>query len=475
MAIIDQKSDIFGNIAASRVLGEGLPKLKTNSSFPSINNDGDTVAFLVDLLKSLVGLEGLREVIVDTLAYNLDGMEEKIKTAMKQSLKELVNCGVDPSIPDYIKSNGVGIVTEVNKIDFFDILKTDPTTTEGAFIYTDTTANPLTNSTDYNTFLYGAIQNDGVSETWGNSPSIFDIRFDSTNIDPAPNNTLTFNANSDFDNKKLTEFNNTFIDSIDLFDAKNLLNSILDAIFGSVSVQLNKSTEQLVKEEQIKTIIKCIIDADDDDVIDNSFFTFTNDEVAAQEESATLRQKGIKIIESCERVPVRVNANTIISINNTISGATTSQEQKVAIDNAISEVSSEVGGQAPDSKDSHTLELNFIENLIENLITSIVGFILSPKIISIFLINYKIIYGVTETYDDASDFMKQNKNLVKGISDTVRNEIIEVLLTKVLVDIAILVGTTRAEIEKEKGKAKISQILSLVGVPQAVIRIIQGI
>ena len=147
----------------------------------------------------------------------------------------------------------------------------------------------------------------------------------------------------------------------------------------------------------------------------------------------------------------------------------------MAIDKAISEVSSEVGGQAPDSKDSHTLELNFIENLIENLITSIVGFILSPKIISVFLINYKIIYGVNETYDDASDFMKQNKNLVKGISDTVRNEIIEVLLTKVLVDIAILVGTTRTEIEKEKGKAKISQILSLVGVSQSVIRIIQGI
>ena len=56
---------------------------------------------------------------------------------------------------------------------------------------------------------------------------------------------------------------------------------------------------------------------------------------------------------------------------------------------------------------------------------------------------------MNETYDDASDFMKQNKNLVKGISDTVRNEIIEVLLTKVLVDIAILVGTTRTEIEKE--------------------------
>ena len=222
MPIIDQKSEIFGNIAAARVLSEGLPDLKTNPSFPSINNDGDTVAFLVDLLKSLIGLEDLREVIVDTLAFNLDDMEEKIKTAMKQSLKELVNCGVDPSIPAYIKSSGVGITTEVSKIDFFDVLKTNPTTSEGAFIYTDTTANPLTNSTDYNTFLYGTIQNEGIPETWGNSPSIFDIRFDSVNVDPTPNNTLTFNANADFDNKKLTEFNNTYIDSIDLFDAKNL-------------------------------------------------------------------------------------------------------------------------------------------------------------------------------------------------------------------------------------------------------------
>ena len=114
MSIIDQKSKVFGNIAAARTLSEGLPKLVTNPSFPSINNDGDSIAFLTDILKSLVGIEKLREIIIDTLSFKLDEMEVEIKTAMKLSLKELVNCGVDPSIPAYIKSSGSGIQTEVN-------------------------------------------------------------------------------------------------------------------------------------------------------------------------------------------------------------------------------------------------------------------------------------------------------------------------------------------------------------------------
>jgi len=231
MGIIDQKSKVFGNIAAARTVAEGLPQLVTNPSFPSINNDGNSIAFLTDLLKSLVGVEKLREVIIDTLAYKLDEMEIIIKGAIKSSLKELVNCGVDPSIPSYIKSTGAGIKIETSKIDFFDILKTNPLTQEGKLLYTDVQASPLTSSNDFNTFLYGTIQNDGTTETWGISP-ILDVRFDSTNISPIPNNTLTFNSNSAYNTKTLTEFNNNYVDSIDLFDAANLLNKILDDIFG---------------------------------------------------------------------------------------------------------------------------------------------------------------------------------------------------------------------------------------------------
>lgn len=473
MGIIDQKSKVFGNIAAARTVAEGLPQLVTNPSFPSINNDGNSIAFLTDLLKSLVGMEKLREVIIDTLAYKLDEMEITIKGAIKSSLKELVNCGVDPSIPAYIKSTGVGIKIETSKIDFFDVLKTNPLTQEGKLLYTDVQASPLTSSNDFNTFLYGTIQNDGTTETWGISP-ILDVKFDSTNISPIPNNTLTFNSNSAYDTKTLTDFNNNYVDSIDLFDAANLLNKILDDIFGSTSVSLNKTTKQLQKEEEVKKIINCIVNADENDVIDDGFFSFSNEEVAELEDAANWRKKGISICYTCGLKATSLPLSTIAAINTQISG-TTGEAKKDAIATGINTLGQTIKVQSDDIKDAYALELNFIENIIQNLVSSIVGFILSPKIITIFLINYKIIYGPNEEYSDAADFMKQNRNLMKDITKSVRNSIISILLNTVLKQISSLVAATAIEIATEKSKNQLSQILSLVGIPQSVIRLIKGI
>jgi hypothetical protein len=473
MGIIDQKSKIFGNIAAARTVAEGLPKLITNPSFPSINNSGNSIEFLTDLLKSLVGMEKLREVIINTLAYKLDEMEITIKTAIKLSLKELVNCGVDPSIPSYIKSGGSGIKIETSKIDFFDILKTNPNSQEGRLLYSDSQANPLTSSNDFNTFLYGTIQNDGTTETWGTSP-ILDIKFDSVNSSPIPNNTLTFNANSAYNTKTLTDLNNNYVDSVDLFDSAGLLNKILDDIFGSTSLGLNKTTKQLQKEEEIKTIIENIANADDNDVIGDNFFTFSNEEVAAIEDAATWRKKGISICQTCGLKATSLPISTISAINTQISG-TTGEAKKDAIATGINTLGQTIKGQATDNKDGYALELNFIEKIISGLVSSIVGFILSPKIIAIFLINYKIIYGPTAEYTDAVDFIKQNKNLIKNITKSIRNSIISVLLNSVLKEISSLVAETAIEIATEKAKNQLSQILSLVGIPQPVIRLIKGI
>lgn len=472
MGIIDQKAEIFGKIGAARTVAEGLPKLVTNPSFPSINNSGDGVAFLVDLLKSLVGIEQLREIIVDTLTYKLDEMEVSIKIAMKLSLKELVNCGVDPSIPAYIKDGGVGITTETNKVDFFDMLKTNPTTLEGNLLYNDTQVSSLTSSNDYNTFLYGTIQNNGTTETWGN---VLDVRFDSVNANPTPNNTLTFNANASYNNKTLTDLNNDYIDSIDLFDSAHLLNKILDTLFGTLSFKISKTTSQLQKEEEINMIINCIINADDDDVIDDTFFTFTNEQVAEQESAASWRKNGIRPVETCGNLSTQLTFADLSSVSTDISSAPSGEPKKLAISDGVKKLSESVGDQSNDPTNKYALELNFIENLIKTLISSIVGFVLSPKIITIFLINYKIIYGINEQYDDAADFMRQNKNLMKDVAKAVRNAIITVLLNYVLKQISSLVSSTIIEIATEKAKNQLAQILSLVGVPSKVLRLIKGI
>ena len=474
MGLIDQKADIFGKIGAARTVAEGLPDLVTNPSFPSINNDGDGIAFLVDLLKSLVGLDQLREVVIDTLAYKLDDMEISIKTAMKLSLKELVNCGVYPSIPSYIQSTGIGITTEVDKVDFFNMMKTDPSSSTGKLMYSDI-QSPLTNSSDYNTFIYGTIQNDGTVETWGNGSQILNVRFDSINPNPTPNNTLTFNTHSSFDNKTLTDFNNTYIDSIDLFNSANLLNKILDDLFGTLSFNISKTSEQLKKEEEVKTIVDNIITAEEDDVIDESYFTFTNDEVAKQETNANWRKNGIRPVETCGSSNTSLSITTLSSISTNIDSSPQGEIKKTAISDGLKELSNNIGNQSSDTTNKYALELNFIEGIIHGIVTSIVSFILSPKIVSIFLVNYKIVYGVNEEYEDATDFMKQNKNLMVDVTKAVKNAIISTILNAVLKQVSILVSQTIVEIATEKAKNQLAQILSLVGVPAQILRIIKGL
>jgi hypothetical protein len=52
--------------------------------------------------------------------------------------------------------------------------------------------------------------------------------------------------------KKLTDLNNDFIDSLTLFNSKEIVNRI-DSIYGSISFTVNKSKKQLINEAKINT------------------------------------------------------------------------------------------------------------------------------------------------------------------------------------------------------------------------------
>jgi hypothetical protein len=103
--------------------------------------------------------------------------------------------------------------------------------------------------------MYAVIQNDGTTNTWSsNGKNILDIRFDSIGTTTRPNNSLTI-ANVSYDNKKLTDLNNDFIDSLTLFNSKEIVNRIIDSIYGSISFTVNKSKKQLINEAKINTVI----------------------------------------------------------------------------------------------------------------------------------------------------------------------------------------------------------------------------
>lgn len=484
MSIVDQKRDVFGKIAAVRTSCEGFPDLSLNSSLPSINNSTDSIAFLTDLLKSLVGFEKLKAMLTDILVFEVDTIEEEIKRALKKALKDLVSCSVDPSIPQFLKHQTIeptatGYDVDLVKLDYLGILYVDPSSTEGKYYYDDSLG---LNSKDYNSFLYESVQLSS-QEDWGAqtlSDDIFSVQF--TEQGGPTNNNLNMRASAYYsnpsNNKTLTDLNNDYIDSINILNPQRVISQVIDAIFGAISVDIGKSQSQLEIEARVKYIMECIINADESTVVDDSFFTFDNETIQDIESNVNQRRKGIKVVTTCGNLETSVDSDILSrAIDDVITATTTGNkvEIKSTVDASINDIALNTSEATDEEKDKYNLQLNLIDNMIKELTNAIVSIILSPKIMSIFLVNHRIVYGPNATFNGPEDFMRQNKGLIKEITRAVRNAIIRVLLREALKEIKELAACHAVKLATEAAKAQVAQIASLVGVPQNLLRAIQGL
>jgi hypothetical protein len=472
MALVDQKKKVFGYIASARVLTEQMPIMKLINSLPSLNNGKDPIVFLTDLIKSLIGYEALRDSVVDILTYSFDEIEVKVKTALKRELISLVSCGVNPSIPNFLKSTGAGINIEVKKLDFLEMFKVDANSKVGVLLYDDITS-PLTQSSDFNTFLYGVIQNDGVKQSWKN---ILDITFNSLGNVNRPNNSLTIKVNSNYDNKTLNDLNNDFIDSLKLFNAEKVVNNIIDVIFGSISVSISKTKRQLDQEGKINNIVDKLINDDGcDDEVDDSYFTFDNQQIAIIEQDSARRQTGLVKVKTSVDTASSIDKDTLITFNEEMNNSTSFVDKKQTLTANIDKMSDESAKNVPDGADKISVKLDFIQKLISSLTKAIVSIVLSPKVIIIFLINFKIVYTLSGEYKDPVEFIKKNKRLIKEMVKTVTDIVTEKLLGIAMKEITKLANSVVAKKAVEKSKNKLAQLLSLTGVPQDAIRMIKGL
>jgi hypothetical protein len=476
MSLVDKKRKVFGEIAAARTLVEGMPLFKLVSSFPSINNGTDPIIFLIDLIKSLIGQSRFVKKLSEMLTKTLDVIEQKLKIILKKTLKAIVTCGVDPTIPSYLKSgpNTTGIVIELSKIDFFDQFKTDPTTPVGKLMYNNITTPSLLLSSDMNTFLYGVIQQEGATHTWQN---ILDFRFDSIDLsgNGNPNNCLTIKCNAGYDNKSLNQLNDNFIDSLDLFESNQIVNKIIDALFGSISFNLGKTNKQLEMEAKINDVIDRIANSDINHEINDDYFEFSNDEIAQQQSLANDRKNGIIKIKTSVETQARMPISYLETLTNDLNVATTLVQKRDIINDSLNNMADNLSSQIPNTQDSQTVKVSFFKDLIKNLIKAITSILLSPKIIVIFLINFKIIFGLASSFKNPIEFIKKNRALFKAVIKEITNIIIQYLMRIAMKEITKLAGSSAMVKIKEKADTKKQQLLSLIGVPQEAIRKIKGL
>lgn len=472
MSIKDKKQKVFGEIGAAKTLVNGMPKQKLTNSFPSVNNGNDPILFLTDLLKSLIGQSKFYKVIVEVLTKYVDKIEIILKKTIKKVLRNLVSCGINPSIPTFLQSTSTdGLVIQVEKIDFFDLLKTDPNSMVGRMLYNDITPS-LTDSSDFNTFLYGVIQTPNTTFTWR---QILDFKFQEVGSGNIQNNSLIIKTNPSFDSSSLNNLNDNYVDSLTILNAKNIVNQIMDILFGVISVDINKTTKQLEKEAQINDVIDRLSTANENDEINDDYFTFTNDEIARQQETADNRRNGIIKVKTDVTTNASLSINQLETFNINYENSATLISKRTTLENSINEIGDTVALQIPKNEDKQTVKIGFAADMIKNMIKSIANLLISPKIIVIFLINFKIIFGVNANYDGPIDFIKKNRALFKAVFKDITEMITKLLLSYAMKEITKLAAQKALITLVEKTQNRQQQILSLVGVPQEALRRIKGL
>jgi hypothetical protein len=459
MSVLNQKQAIFSDISARKTLTEGFPKLDITSSFPSISNDLNPLNFLTDLLSTLVGVETLKEVIVETLSHNLEGIEDDIKKLLKKELNRIISCDINPSIPDVLLNNSSGVDLEMDKLDFMGLFLMDPYSPSGELLFTN--IEDGVHSTDFNSYLYSTIQSEEF-QSWGKSTigeNIFDIKFKENGSTNNVINVKVSDYYSDPKNKKkLKDLNNDYIDSIDLFDASELITKIVDNVFGTISTDQNKSKKQLMAEAKLNAIIDDIINQDDDQEIDNSFFEFDNNKLAELELQVENQYKGVKVVNTSSKYEVKTSVDTVRKATKDIKSGD-KLEMPGLISGAIDQISNDITKNIP-KIDQYAVKLDFIQDIVKNLMKVIGGIILSPKLTTILTLNFKIIFG--EVFKDPIDFIMKNKYFIKSIMNGIRDFILKLLLGKNLKEIEELAIKTGKEFAMEQISNTKDMIQSLI-------------
>lgn len=495
MNIKEEKSKALGAIAAAQTLLERYPVLVTVDSFKSVNISYDPTDFLLDTLKTLGAYEGLIDWLSNYLVTTLPVLENVIKTILKTNFKNTIACSINPFIPnkdpndinssDYFAS---GITIDLAELDMTGMLRTCPLDKEiGQYFYfgmeDKLSPNQLVNSIDFNAFLWYIINkapeyvpltpwsgdtgttrtyvtdDTNKTNTWtniysaansGNTHSIAVLNFEEKSF--PFNNMLRFRISPYYKdryneniggiqvkkNATIFEFNNDYINSIKLFDAKVVAAQLIDNLTGALAFNAGYSIEDIYIKGEIDQIIKRVLSAPDTEVND-CWFSFSNKEYDDLMEKATLQHAGLFKYSGEVESASSIDPKTLFSGLSGMTGNATLQEQTTIIKNTFTEVSGQLGSDdIVESRDKFNFRLNIVSELVKNLAGVVIQSILSPKIYLLFVINSRLMGKLSgpESLKDIPvyfrEFIESSMTLLTQIILEIRDEILQSLLDYLL-------------------------------------------
>ena len=451
-------TEIDGKIASLKTISEKA-KNKNNKAKTKING---LIESIMHIFKQLGGYDDMLKTIENILSNNLDHIEETIKDAIKVSIKEIISCGIEPSIGDELIVSG--ITFSIKNIDPMSILTINPMSENGSYAYFDNTSG--IDSTDFNVFLYTVINksisnNNYTGDNWNKlsnskngrvSTPLFKLSFVEYDSVSSLSNLITIEINESFRGEKLSYFISEYLDSVKLFNNVQIISQIFDEILGTKIFSLNKTTDQIASEKLISNLCDNIINNVEDvnTTIDNSYFTFSNDSYNQMIEEADKKRKGI-FNYSNYGTGLTINQEIVTdSLNGLKQDDLIISEQTKILSSTIDAIANELNnkGKLSDSE-LFNFKTDIISKIINKLMNSITMFIFSPKIIYLFVMTSQL-YGQENNNDSSTEFIKKNINLYKTIILSIRDIITEELIKYLKVLLTPLITKVTFELAKEK-------------------------
>ena len=485
-----KKEEVLNKISATRTLTDNYPKIVKTNVFQSISNNSNELDFTNDLLKALGIIDKLEEIINDLLINSLDDVENSVKRILKENINDTVSCSCNPSITEEIKFE-----FPVKDIDINGLLKINPQSNIGKYIYFDQYNDTFKDTQDFNTFLYYVVNKSNGIVTWKGDNHIVDIEFieqrNDTNFS-IENNLFIVKTPESYINsgKTIRDWNNDMINSIKLFNSTELATQIFDKIFGNISLSLNKTTNQLLLEAEVNKIIENIFNSTGDNietVYDQSndtegYYKFTNDELYQMLEDATNRRNAQfkfndgnnkyvtlsnefleeqldKIMNaSMEFLTTDKNNLTTEILNNVVNEIFNTNNVTITTNESDNNT---LNNNSISQTDKYTFRLSLISDILKELTLSITNIIISPKVFLIFAINVRLM-----GYKESIDFNKVF-NLLRGllidIVSGIKNEIMEYIQKEIILEVEKIAISYAQKLAKEAAKSVQDQLKSLLG------------
>jgi len=439
MSLADDKRGIFNKIGAYTSLIEAGDAPEQTDLLSSINNKDDIVPFILDVLKTIVGTVGLKIAIGKLFTEVLDEAEPQIKTVLKKQFIQADANSSLPTSPFNFKNDGIRI--PVKQIDVSGKFQVDPSSQSGSILFGT--------GDSFDKTARNAILNAGNPQNYKNMTLIYDDNTDEMQIKPISG----FSGN-------VGDFFSDYIDDAKLIDRTVIIGAVLNAIYGTLSKDQGKSSEQQYEEEKTNKLLEDVLN-------DNDSFVIPPTEYAELQNRAENVVKGtLEYDMGCGLMPAELGLGDLVSIVSQISGSTDPSFVADKIEETITKsTSGSTETQELTEENQETIKDGFFQRIINVFTTELLAAtVTAPQIRVLLGMRSALDNNGTVSLSKASEDMKNFKTCIKCMGKEIMKIVAAFLFALAISYLTKLLKPVIIKVLKEKINQYTGLIKSLVGI-----------